>query len=655
MHVGYSYVFSLTKKKDFDKTLPFLFQTINSITTMTATELGAAPVLSTPDAHIFEQSAPSAHLKPQLSDEQLFLTYEIGRTVDEIRAGRWKRVALQFPDHMLVDAPRVFQALSRGLKQARRSARAGNSNGVNESAKVGDVTQQIADVNIVTPAKDIEERLYILADTSYGACCVDEVAAEHADADVVVHYGRSCLSPTARLPVIYVFTKPPLDLTAVISSFTATYPDLEQKIILMADIPFNSYLPELSSKLKTTGYTNIFTTSIIHNTSSLLPNRTVPEEVTTDTSLLKSYALFHISDPPPSLLLTLHSRTGPIHIFPTSAPATSPVAIATHATSHLPLRRRYALLSKLATEPIIGILLNTLSVASYLQILAHLKRIIAAAGKKSYTFVVGKVNAAKVANFSEVGGWVVVGCWESSLFENGDFWRPVVTPGELEWALGGVEGRVWTGEWSGDFGDVLRRNRELESTAADEEVNGNSAESTASTNDTAEANGTDETVSAEMGAHSDSDSDSEEESEPPEFDLRTGRYISHSRPMGRQASKPFTSTSSTTSSSNTSTSASTSQAKIGSSSIKTLAKRAPSSLATINGIVSPAAEYFKNKRSWQGLGSDFEVKYDDDDGDAGIGGGGIIGGGEVIGAKMEQGRRGVARGYVVDDDDVVRR
>ncbi len=55
------------------------------------------------------------------------------------------------------------------------------------------------------PNKRVPE-FYILADTSYGGCCVDEVAAKHVDADLVVHYGHACLSATARLPVIYVFT-----------------------------------------------------------------------------------------------------------------------------------------------------------------------------------------------------------------------------------------------------------------------------------------------------------------------------------------------------------------------------------------------------------------------------------------------------------------
>lgn len=41
----------------------------------------------------------------------------------------------------------------------------------------------------------VEANVQILADTNYGSCCVDEVAAEHMSADAIVHYGRACLSP----------------------------------------------------------------------------------------------------------------------------------------------------------------------------------------------------------------------------------------------------------------------------------------------------------------------------------------------------------------------------------------------------------------------------------------------------------------------------
>lgn len=37
--------------------------------------------------------------------------------------------------------------------------------------------------------------LYVMADTAYGSCCVDEVGASHINADCVIHYGHTCLSP----------------------------------------------------------------------------------------------------------------------------------------------------------------------------------------------------------------------------------------------------------------------------------------------------------------------------------------------------------------------------------------------------------------------------------------------------------------------------
>ena len=36
----------------------------------------------------------------------------------------------------------------------------------------------------------------MLGDTSYGECCVDEVAAQHLNADAVIHFGHTCLTPS---------------------------------------------------------------------------------------------------------------------------------------------------------------------------------------------------------------------------------------------------------------------------------------------------------------------------------------------------------------------------------------------------------------------------------------------------------------------------
>ena len=222
-------------------------------------EATGAPVLSTPAEHILEAPVSATQAGSILSDEQLYVQYEIRRTVNEIRGGGWKRVALQFPDDMLVDAPRVVENLGKDLKSERKKQIADKTEGIDG------VSNGVAKVEIeeeteidVARSKDEsreaeEEHLTILADTSYGACCVDEVAAEHCSAEVVVHYGRSCLSPTARLPVIYVFTTKLLDLESAVSTFKATYSDQQEKIVLMADIPYQHHVAKLHAKMKEQG------------------------------------------------------------------------------------------------------------------------------------------------------------------------------------------------------------------------------------------------------------------------------------------------------------------------------------------------------------------------------------------------------------------
>ncbi|QDS72089.1 hypothetical protein FKW77_003325 [Venturia effusa] len=572
---------------------------------MAATHPTTAPVLSTPESHIFEDPTEPLDTSnlARLSDEQLYITYEIERTIREIRLGKWRRIALQFPDQMLVDAPRVYRELMLGLRKTRREEGCGGK-------REGDVGLQAVEVDISklslkgqeTNGQAVEidvsklslngqkqeeekEKLCILGDTSYGACCVDEIAAEHVDAEVVVHYGRSCLSPTARLPVIYVFTERALDTREVVDVFRETYREKEGKILLMADIPFASHVPRIHEALVAEGYTGIFATEVIHDPASVLPNRTVPEDV----GSLQNYQLFHIGQPPTALLMTLSSRVGSIRTY--SVDTSGQAGKAVLASSKMALRRRYALLTSLSTVSIYGILINTLSVKNYLQILEHVKKQIAAAGKKSYTFVVGKINAAKIANFSEIGGWIVIGCWESSLVESKEFYRPLITPFELELALQDDGERVWTGEWEADFEGTLARGIVQRKRPVKEEAYLNE------------------------DVHSDSDS------EAPEFDLRTGRYVSHSRPMHMANRQVLIEA----------------DQQAASTCSKTLTKRANGDMAHVGGVVSPGAEYLQTARTWQGLGSDFSVDYGGS-GEAGLGG-----------TVVEQGRSGVARGYAVGD------
>ncbi|KAL9006639.1 MAG: hypothetical protein Q9188_000599 [Gyalolechia gomerana] len=549
------------------------------------------PAFSTPATHIFDDDvAPAEPLPDSLrSPEQLHVRYEIDRTVAEIKRGKWKRIALQFPDNMLPDAPTVFERLSRELHDPLKpdSEQIGS-----DDSHYPDTSQQIGSATNSPGFR----KLFILADTSFGACCVDEIAAEHASADVVVHYGRACLSPTARLPVIHVFTHQPLAADSVIESFKDTYPNHDQSIIIMADAIYASHLPNIDSVLKDQGYTSIFTTNIVHDPSSPLPNRTVPKSVYRDPEKLGEWQLFHISDPPDSLLLTLASRVSGIHVYPTKAATTGQVMAVPAVSSRVALRRRYALLTSVSTVPILGILINTLSVRNYLHIVEHVKSCISAAGKKSYTFVVGKINAAKVANFSEIGAWVVIGCWESSLIDSSDFWKPIITPFELELALASDGARVWTGEWKSDFQAIL-----------------NSAARHADDGDSLKIHAQAEASAAEGEAGY---LDSEPESAPPEFNLRTGRYVSHSRPMQAQFQPPRPDGHQNSLQSDGST----------------LVLRTKGDIVSIGNLASPGAEFLQCSRTWKGLGSDFEIGYDTSEFHNSV--------------AVEEGRSGLARAYL---------
>lgn len=67
------------------------------------------------------------------------------------------------------------------------------------------------------------------------------------------------------------------------------------------------------------------------------------------------------------------------------------------------LKRRYYLVEKAKQAQIVGLLVGTLGSAGYLQTLHHIRSLAAAAGKKTYTLLMGKPQPAKLANFPEVG------------------------------------------------------------------------------------------------------------------------------------------------------------------------------------------------------------------------------------------------------------
>ncbi|CAA7263747.1 unnamed protein product [Cyclocybe aegerita] len=338
--------------------------------------------------------------------------YEIERTAEEIVKGDYRRIALQFPDELLHDSVPIFRRLKRKIGTGRE--------------------------------------IYVLADTSYGSCCVDEVAASHVDADAMVHYGHACMSQTSRLPVIYVFGKKQLDIDVCVEQFSSVFEptDDSSAILLKHDVVYTHQAESLVEKLRSRfpGLT------VLHHA---MPTKSDPAPAqsyltSSDSVALKNTAIFYVGSESLGLTnLLITNSSCPVYSFD---PQIQTARLESGRTNRL-LMRRYAVVQKARDADVFGILVGTLGVASYLPLIKHIRALLARKQKKSYTISVGKLNPAKLANFLEIECFVLVACPENSLIEAKEFLRPIITPYELEIALQAEQS--WTGRYVLDFGKIL--------------------------------------------------------------------------------------------------------------------------------------------------------------------------------------------------------
>jgi len=113
------------------------------------------------------------------------------------------------------------------------------------SLVISDIIEQFTDADTV-----------IMGDVTYGACCVDDFTAKALGADLLVHYGHSCLIPvdqTVGIKVLYVFVDIKIDAMHFIDSVKLNF-TLEQKLSLVSTIQFVSTLHASAKELREAGY-----------------------------------------------------------------------------------------------------------------------------------------------------------------------------------------------------------------------------------------------------------------------------------------------------------------------------------------------------------------------------------------------------------------
>lgn len=142
--------------------------------------------------------------------------FELHKTVWRILQLKAKRVAIQLPEGLSMFAVRI-----------------------------SDVLEAATGVDVV-----------ILADVTYGACCVDDFTAKALNVDLLVHYGHSCLIPVdtmQNIEFLYVFVNIQIDVAHVEDTICFNF-TTNQKLAFVSTIQFITALHDVASRLRVKGY-----------------------------------------------------------------------------------------------------------------------------------------------------------------------------------------------------------------------------------------------------------------------------------------------------------------------------------------------------------------------------------------------------------------
>lgn len=394
-------------------------------------------------------------------------SYEIDQTADYIHSHNFNRVALQFPDELLKDSVRVVRALRDKLQALRKFDDDGGE-------------------SLVEGRKDVG--LYVMADTTYGSCCVDEVGAAHINADCVVHYGHTCLSPTSTLPAFFVFGKAPINVVDCAQKICTFASSCSKPVMVLLGLEYTHAMHDLREALANEAV-NLSTSSskldiscadilssVVAPTKGHMASKGQVEvvdnlsgsheagdaEVHTSYSIcgltwsiphgrrIEDYLVFWIGPDNSAfanVVLTFNACEI-VRYDPAEECLITDVSQMTRI-----LKRRYYLVEKAKDANIVGIVVGTLGVAGYLHMIHQMKELVTKAGKKAYTIVVGRPNPAKLANFPECDVFVYVSCAQTTLLDSKEFLAPIITPFEAMLAFN--RGSQWTGAYTMEFRDLM--------------------------------------------------------------------------------------------------------------------------------------------------------------------------------------------------------
>ncbi|VEN44739.1 unnamed protein product [Callosobruchus maculatus] len=250
------------------------------------------------------------------------------------------------------------------------------------------------------------ENVYILGDTAYESCCIDYIAAAHLNADAIIHFGPVCFSQTsASIPYLNIYEKHDLNVVKLKHAIEGLRND---KLIILVDTPYIHVLDSIEEAIKD------------QNVQIFRADKTE--------SLPVKHKLVFVGDPGRKLMnIFLSFQPQKLYWFTNS--------LEEYVMDTVVLKKRNYLMEKIRDSRTIGIIIGTLGVKNYLNLIDRMKKVISASRKKYYIISVGRPTVAKLANFPELDVYLMITCAMSEIYDSRDFYQPIATPFDVEMAL----------------------------------------------------------------------------------------------------------------------------------------------------------------------------------------------------------------------------
>jgi len=315
---------------------------------------------------------------------------EIPKTIWRIRRDKFKRIALQLPEGLTMFA-----------------------------TTISDIIEQFTGAETV-----------IMADVTYGACCVDDFSAKALGCDFMVHYGHSCLVPvdqTSSIKMLYVFVDIKLDSLHFIETLKANLPS-EQPLSLVSTIQFVATLQAVAKELRDVGYT-VQVPQIKPLSPGEILGCTSPDMSGSENLVYLGDGRFHLES-----AMIANPSINAYRYDPYSK-----VFSREYYDHDLMKKNRKNAIEKAVEAETWGLILGTLGRQGNPNILHHLKSKCEAKGKKIVTILLSEIFPQKLALMSEVGAWVQIACPRLSIDWGMAFPAPILSPYEAAVALAEIE------------------------------------------------------------------------------------------------------------------------------------------------------------------------------------------------------------------------